>query len=102
VVSDFGGHGFDGLAELGGLNGQNSEREGVLAPLAVLCHDGLELLAAIESGPIDPGSGRDCVEGDLLADGSEIDAGLFDARQSDGQLNSRSIDGLLAVRTRAA
>ena len=80
-MADLGGHGFEALAELVELDSEAGEGEGVLAPLAVLVDDGVQLRAAIKSGPADPGASGNGVEGDLLAGGGEIDTGLLDAGQ---------------------
>jgi len=79
VVADLGGDGFESVAELVELDGETGKGEGVLAPSAMLVDDGVQLGAAIEGGPADPGASRDRVEGDLLAGGDQIEAGLFDA-----------------------
>ena len=57
------------MAELVELDGKTGESEGLFALVAVLGHDGMELRAAIQGGPADPGSSGNGIEGDLLAVG---------------------------------
>ena len=77
MVADLGSHGFEALAELVELNRKTGEGEGVFALAAVLGHGGVELWAPIEGSPADPCAGCDGVEGDVLAGGSELGAGLL-------------------------
>ena len=80
-MADLGGDCFEGLAELVDLDGETGEGERLFALAAVLGHDGVELRAAVEGGPADPGSSGDSIEGDLLASGGEVGAGLLHSGQ---------------------
>ena len=77
MVADLGSHRFEALAELVELDGETGEGERLLALAAVLGHYGVELRTPVESGPADFGVGCYSVEGEILAGGGELDAGLL-------------------------
>jgi len=71
-------HGLDGLAELVELDGEPGDGEGLRAVLAMLFHDGVKVLSAMEGGPSIPALAATASERDRLAGSCEVDAGLFD------------------------
>jgi hypothetical protein len=77
VVADFGGHGFECLAELVELYGESGEGEGLLALVAVLGDDGVQFGTAIQGGSANSRASGYGVEGDLLASGGQLYTSLF-------------------------
>lgn len=79
MVTDLRGEGLDGGAQVVYVGGEAGEGVCLAVAVAVFLDDGTQLGVAVEGGAAESGAGGDLVEGDRLADGDEVEAGLFDA-----------------------
>ena len=78
VAADFGGEGFEALAELVDLDGETGQGGGVVAAGAVFLDDSAQVGPPVESGPADAGAGGYFGEGDGLPGRGEFGAGGLD------------------------
>ena len=78
VAADFGGEGFEALAELVDLDGETGQGGGVVAAGAVFLDDSAQVGPPVEGGPADAGAGGYFGEGDGLPGRGEFGAGGLD------------------------
>jgi hypothetical protein len=81
VAADFGGEGFEALAELVDLDGETGQGGGVVAAGAVFRDDSAQVGPPVEGGPADAGAGGYFGEGDGLPGRGEFGAGGLDPGQ---------------------
>ena len=81
VAADFGGEGFEALAELVDLDGETGQGGGVAAAGAVFLDDSAQVGPPVEGGPADLRAGGYLPERDGLPGGGELGAGGLDPGQ---------------------